>query len=508
MRSATLLTAGSWALALIVGLFCWLSPDSALYPAPGLAALIVGAAFLLWIVGAARTGMPTGAPRLSFRKQVGALAPLFAATAALFLAGRGLLPSPASPTFFIILVGGALWWWSGREAGAPSSGGEEGAIALLLIPPLVVLLPALMIAIWGQALWLTGTPNYSRMVDRFNAVVALSNYRPRHRSGISADAAGMAVIAIGYTGTAQRDPMLIEPVGVLDRPWLPDSGPFGHMPADSVMRRAIRGLTPAERAWLVTVTGHPALGLIDSIAYAAHLDPWAGLKLPLPDDATPFTLPAPSTLGLRNAARLGLYRAALAMADHHPARADTLVREVIGLGLRLHDDSDQLIGALIGTVIAREAGATLAELMTATGKGSEADSIRRHLAAADGAPVAPNLDPFVARPVAIRQGLIEAVMGNTAPRPIEWDLAAMLGIAPCTDLRELLYGPSPRLAAAYERVGARVEDSPHAQAAFAVVHRGIVGSAAHGEVPLIFRPAAWALGRAHAGVCMTSATGS
>lgn len=506
MRSATLLTAGSWALALLVGAFCWLSPDSGYYPRPAVATLVVGAAFLLWIVGAARTGMPRQAPRLPFRTQVGALAPLFAATLALVLAGRGLLPLPALPTFFILLVGGGIWWWADRKPGAPTTTTQESLLGVLLIPPLLILLPTLMLAVWGQTLWLMGTPNYSRLIERYNAASALAPFRPMHRAGISPDAAGLALVAIGNTGTPRRDPLLVAPPAALDRAWLPDSGPFGAMPGDSVMRRALAGLSPRERAWLQQVVTHPGLALVDTVAYAGKLDPWAALKLPLPEEVNPFSLPTPGMMGIRNAARLALYRAALATADHRPAVADSLVREVIGFGLRLHDDSDQLIGALIGTAIAREAAASLAELRTATGKTADAETIRTALAGGGGVTLFADLDPSLDPPVAIRHAIIAAVMANAAPRPVEWELAASLGIAPCTDLRELLYGPAPHLEAAYDVASERVEDSPHAQAAFAVVRRGIAGVAPQGEVPLLFRPAAWALGRAHAGVCVSSGT--
>ncbi|HET7041203.1 MAG TPA: hypothetical protein VFI13_04265 [Gemmatimonadales bacterium] len=177
---------------------------------------------------------------------------------------------------------------------------------------------------------------------------------------------------------------------------------------------------------------------------------------------------------------------------------------MIGFGLRLHDDSDQLIGALIGTVVAREAGATLAELRAATGRGAEADSIRRSLEIPSGAPFIQDLDSLRTRPVLVRTALIDAILGHAAPRPVEWDLAAVLGLAPCTDLRELLYGPAPRLAAAYDAVGARVEAAPHAQAAFAALHRGVLTGGGGGDVPWAFRPVDRALGRSHVGACVTA----
>lgn len=508
MRSTTLLTAGSWAIALLIGAFVWLSPDSPAYPGPVAAAAVAGAALLLWLVGAIRTGIPKGVPRLSYRRQVGAIAPLLAVTVALIFAGRGLLPNPALPLLFVLLGGGALWWWGQHGPNVPTTRGEEIGVAILFIPTVLILLPVLMLAVWGQELWLLGVPNYQRMIDRYNSVGGLAAYRPAPRPGITADSAGLALVAIANTGTTRREALLIDPPGAFPEPWLPDSGPFGRMPADTVMQHAVRGLRPEERAWLRQLETHRGSALVGVVAYAGRLDPWAALKIPLPPETNPFDLPVPSMMGVRAAGRLQLYRAALAYADRRPAVADSLIREVIGYGLRLHDDSDQLLTALIGTAVAREAGLTLAELRAATGKGVEADSIRRGLAVPSGGPLFGPVaaDSVHPRPAAIRAAIIEAIMTHEAPRPVEWDLAATLGIAPCTDLRELLYGPAPRLQRAYDAVGSRVEDTPHAQAAFGAVRRGIITTVAPGGVPLAFRPAVWALGRAHAGACVTGAT--
>src|ERR1041385_4432560 len=156
MRSTTLLTGGSWAIALLVGCFIWLSPDSPAYPGPLAAAVVTGAAVVVWLAGAIRTGIPKGAPRLSFRRQVGAIAPLLAATLALMLAGRGLLPNPALPLPLVIIGGGAIWWWGEHGPTAPSTSAQELGVALLFIPTVLVLVPMLMLAVFGQSLWLLG----------------------------------------------------------------------------------------------------------------------------------------------------------------------------------------------------------------------------------------------------------------------------------------------------------------------------------------------------------------
>lgn len=504
MRSPTLLAAGSWALALLLGFFIWLSPDAGFYPAPAAAGAVIGLAFLLWVVGAFRTGFPVKAPRLSLRVQIAALAPMVAAAVALILAGRGLLPHPLLP-LLVITVGGAAGWWWGRGVGtAPTTPGQELIVAGALIPVVLITGPALVIAVWGQQLWMIAAPNYATMTDRYEAAAAFTPYRPAAHPGISPETAGLALLTIANTGDARRDSLFVETPASLARPWIADSGPFGRRSGDSVMIRALAGLDRAERAWLEEAVGHPGLPLLDTVAYAARLDPWAGLRLPLPPSLNALALPIPNIMPIRNAARLQLYRAALAAADRKPAVAESLVRNVIGLGLRLREDGDQLIVAVIGAAITREAGATLAVLRNARGHTPEGDSLAR--LALPRAPVARTDSVLLGtRPMDLRRQLLDAIITRTAPRPVQWDIAGLLGVSRCTDLRELFYGPSPQLQAAYAAVGEQAGPSPQAQAAFEVVGRGITRGA-EGSTPLLLRPFEMAVGQRAVGACLGAVT--
>ena len=504
MRSATLLAAGSWALALLVGFFTWVSPDSPLFPSPGPAGIVIGLAVGLWFVGAVMTAFPRSAPRLSMRVHLGALAPLVACGPVLMLAGRGLLPHPALPLLCIVVLGAAGWWWSRRAEGRPTDRLQEITMGLALALTMLLIGPALVLAMLGPQIWMIAVPNYAYMIARYEAVAPLTAYRPAARAGISADAAGRAMYAIALTGTGVRDSLLLDQPGRLDRPWLADSGPFGRRSGDSVMAQALAGLTRDQRAWLEEAGRHPGLALLDTVAYAARLDPWAGLKLPLPERMSGLSLPTPPIMALRDAARLELYRAALAAADRRPAVADSLARLALGFGLRLRDDADQLIVAVVGTAIAREAGATLALLHDAAGAGPRADSLR----AASTLPArAPDDGAELARtrPMAVRREMIDAILSHSTPRPVEWDLAMVLGVSGCTNLRELFYGPTERLQAAYDAIP--VGPGERAQAAFAVVRRGILRAAEEGEdTPGFLRLTEFILGRPAGGSCLAAVT--
>lgn len=502
MRSATLFAAGSWALALLVGFFTWLSPDARIYPAPGAAILVVGLAFLVWVAGAVMTGFPRSAPRLSFGAQAGGVAPVLAAALALVLAGHGLLPHPALPMAFILLAGVGGLWWARRSGATEATRAQEVGLSLLLVPIILVIGPALLLAVWGQEIWKITAPNYATMIDRFDAAEALAPYRPAARGAITPQAAGMALLTIANTGDSRRETWFVETPTSLGRPWLADSGPFGHQPGDSVMRRALAGLSREERAWLETAARHPGIAVIDTVAYARRLDPWAGLKLPLPADMNAFTMPLPSTIPIRNAGRLQLYRAALAAADRRPAVAESLARNALGFGLRLHDDADQLILGVVGAAIAREAGASLALLHNANGRTPLGDSLAERSAFRPGIERSDSALEGL-RPMTIRRELIEAVLAHSAPRPVQWDIAGLLGVSRCTDLRELLYGPSERLAAAYEALRGQLGSSAQAQAAFEVVGRGITLESG-AETPAFLRPFELALGRRVAGACIAT----
>jgi hypothetical protein len=449
--------------------------------------VVAAIATLVWLVGAVMTGFPRSAPRLSFRTQVAAVSPVLCAILALILAGRGLLPHPVLPLAVTLLGAGGLSWWARKDPRGPSTRFEEIGVGVGLVFAVFIGIPALMLAIFGQTLWQIGTPNYANAIDRYNSVTQVASYRPAVRPAISARAAGRAFDVISASE---------------DTAWLPADGPFAGWTGDSVMQHALRGLTPAERRWLTSLGSRSATALIDTIAYAAVLDPWTGLTLPVPEGMNAFTLPLPRLMPVRAAARAQLYRAALAAADRRVGVADSLILQVLGYALRIRDDSDQILGALIGTAMAREAAFSLAALKEASGAREEAAAIRRSLQIPATAPAGDSIAET--RPLALRRQLLDAALAHAGPRPITWDLIAILGLSRCTDLNELLYGPSPMLRAAYDANQPPADASEGRRAAYEVMRRGITIADSTVAIPLPFRPAVWALGRSDAAACVAA----
>jgi hypothetical protein len=164
--------------------------------------------------------------------------------------------------------------------------------------------------------------------------------------------------------------------------------------------------------------------------------------LPFPQGASPIALPLPRFAPLREGARARLALALADLADGRPDRAERGVREVISVGLHLVDEGPTLIDALIGTVIAREAGDDLDGLLRATGRTREADDLlrmrtqTRHVTQRMAA-------------VTVGGGTEEALA--EMPRLVT-DTAGILGLrwefylqitsfAPCMNLHSMVFGP-------------------------------------------------------------------
>lgn len=492
MHKIKLLSSGAWILGLLVGLYAWLSPDRAFYPRPIIGLIALGTGLMLLLGWALAVGFRREEPHPSFVAHLGAITPLLAAIVALALAGRGILPYAELPLLFIIGVGLAAAQASKRYVGAPMGRGAEFGVALLGILTLWVIVPALLIATLGEKVWSVADSDLSRPIARIESTRVLDRYRPATWTIMTFDAAGMALHSIAMTGGGELGPLLNPAPGALSRPWLSDSGPFVYWTADSVLRYAQHGLTDEERSWLLRSANLPGLPMIDSVGHAAAADPWAALRVPLSDGVTWPELPLPRVMGLRDAARARLYGAVLpSITNKHPA-ADSIFRVVIGFGLRLRDDSDLLLGSLVGATIMREAGLMMAAQWSTEGKNVMADSL---VATLRGGAWGPRDSVAVTRPPLTRAAVLAAARDTTSFRSVRWEQLGRLGLAPCTDLRELLYGPTPTIRRTYAEAASYFARSPQESAAYEVLTRGIGAYEGASSLPFVLRPAGWVLGK-------------
>ncbi|HEU4570984.1 MAG TPA: hypothetical protein VFS07_10470, partial [Gemmatimonadales bacterium] len=342
MPTPLLLSLGAWALGLLLSALAWWSPDGAWFPSPLAGFVLLLVALVLFLGGMLVAGLRLRAPKASTRSLFGAAAPFFAAAVAVTLAAHGLLPHPALP--LVVTVAGGLWGRRlARGTGAPVRWPGELGFGAAVLVALLIGIPAILVGVGGQVIWQLAAPRYDVPAARLASTRGLEAYRPAPAPDVTAAEAGLALLAVAQTGDTAHSPLFVRVPGASARAWVPADDPFAGQGGDTVLARASRGLTPAERAWLAGVAAHPGFAAWATVARAPALDPWAGLKAPLPPDLSGVSLPLPSYVTLRAAARAQLYRVALAVAERRTARADSLARELVGFGLRLRDDADPLV---------------------------------------------------------------------------------------------------------------------------------------------------------------------
>jgi hypothetical protein len=486
MRKSTLLAIGSWALALFVLFLAWAPPHSAILPGAQVILWVGGGLVLLWCAGVLRSWFPRSGPGLSFRSQVGAVAPLLTTTLGVILAARGILPGPWVLILFSVATAAPLAWWGLRDTAAAGGVITELGVLGLGLPPAFILAPVAAFAFVGSVVWAIAVPDFGRMIARAQAVEVLVPYRVTADPAVTLEASAAAVVAL-------TDTVVNERLG---------EGPFFGWSGDSVVARAAAGLDAEQRAWLRGLSNDPAESHMRTIARAAAIDPVAYIQTPIPAGTNAFSLPIPPVLRVRDVARRQLYRAALAHAENRPAVADSLVREVISYGLRLRDDADMLLLAAIGSSVAREGGLALAALWRARGRTAEADQLVAALA-----PVQPAPDTAGARgrDYNPRAELMARVRDSSGLRALRWEAMGVLGISRCTSANEALFGPAPELAALYDEVRPALVRTPKEGEVFDVFRRGLQGDP--GDISgAAFAPLRWAFGDGTLSGCLTMAT--
>ncbi len=211
--------------------------------------------------------------------------------------------------------------------------------------------------------------------------------------------------------------------------------------------------SPAERAWLAELTNHPAWREFSAVARARSADLLgAHYVLPFPDAATWSALPIPQFAGTKAVAYANGARAAYYMSEGRHADAERVLRETVGFGFQMTGSGSSLIEELIGVVIVGIGRGQLIEYYTMTGR-PEAALLRARrdsvLALHDRGALVPRSVPRTY--AEIRQAMTAKVFDTTLARGERFEMLAMLGLAPCTNVRELVFGPARGLDTTFAR---------------------------------------------------------
>ena len=125
---------------------------------------------------------------------------------------------------------------------------------------------------------------------------------------------------------------------------------------------------------------------------------------------------------------------------------------MISFGLTLMEHDLTLIGDLFGSIVVGYGLDALEELYSATGRDTDARQLRTARDSVDR--ISSELEVVEAQAsgsratqyaLDVRLGLVNIVQDTTALRGLRWDMLAQLMAAPCTNIRELIFGPDEGL---------------------------------------------------------------
>jgi len=341
----------------------------------------------------------------------------------------------------------------------PRGGARSGRWGGLLVPAVALLvalaaIPAWLLGMLGPRMLMVIWP--MRRPDRIIAESRALALAPD--STITPQNAGQALFLLigrseSHRRMAQGLPELPAPAPLppLPRGWpgtpLNPRAPWGDAPDTAqVLEQATRGFTPAQMAWLRTLDAHPVWAAFHTIATARAVDYFgARFRLPLPERADLSAIVrgenvytwSDALFTLRHLAWYNTSRAALRLAERRPDEAERILRETVSAGLRVADGPDFGAASMI-----HEGRRALDQLARLTGR-----------------PVAGLGLTHASPPSALAGELSGAAVDAVARRPRAEALAnardtllsraarfqALAGLAdlPCTNVREMLFGPDP-----------------------------------------------------------------
>jgi hypothetical protein len=363
----------------------------------------------------------------------------------------------------------------GRGVASRPTAGVVTAVAVsaVIVVAAVLLAPFVLVATVGPLLWLA--PSYGSTDARLRvANVTRANTLPRD-SSISPVEAGNALRAlIAASGSAPQQQLFAEnpdPISVPAAPWS-DSLPPGLFPrardgrryaglpsAEVIIGLAASKFTAAEMAYLERIAHAPHWRLYDLVARAPRMDYYgAWLKVPLPDSVVAYDLPIPPSGPLRSYADASVSRAAYYMARGRRDSAEHALRLTVSAGHSLIDNAVTLVQELSGIAMVDYGRQGLLDIWEPAND-PRGVILREQLSSA----LAENEDRqntvraitdarYRANVVNIRAEAVRAASDSTASMAHRFDALNRVAIAPCTNVRELLFGYDADIKGAFDAV--------------------------------------------------------
>ena len=230
----------------------------------------------------------------------------------------------------------------------------------------------------------------------------------------------------------------------------------------TILEAAARGFSPSEREYLKALSAAPAWRDFDLVARAPRVDVIGGrFRIPFGPGAFPEQRPIPSFRTSRELSYAAVARAAHYMAIGERDSAETVLRSIVSYGFAMIDNGSTSIEALIGGVIV----------------GVGRDALQRFYAIQhDPRATLPALTPLPKSSVSpahadaqlsaeeLRRRLLARLEDPAVPRTEQFDGLQSLSLAPCTNVRELLFGPRSDVTAILDRARRTIARYPSERA--------------------------------------------
>jgi hypothetical protein len=350
--------------------------------------------------------------------------------------------------------------------------GIGSAILALMLAALFV--PVFLVAALGPGRWSGWATTLQDAPSRMASTVVVRPFALPADSAISARQAGTALWALEgapVTGWAPEQPV----PEVVRQPWPPLAAGFGatcRVPdgreqasctvpgsawaegpnPDSVILQASRGLSLGEREYLALVASSPNWDLVRTVARAPSVD-YLGSRyvMPFPDTVETFSMPIKRISSTKGLAFANASRVAFHVSRGDWREAERAAREIISVGFRLIDEGEQAIDAYLGVVIVAIGRSQLLQVFTLTGD-PRLDGLQGRVESAvamerQAREAARRISPSGG---SIREAVYASVLDKQAARGLRLELLMALMLAPCTNARELLFGPGPDAVQAFD----------------------------------------------------------
>ena len=355
-------------------------------------------------------------------------------------------------------------WWTRAARVARNA---AAAVAVMMLVPIG------LVSVRGDSLARTLYRAHDNTFARVAAAERVRQFRLAPDPSITPMQAGLALNRLQPTRVTSPGFELLAPEARTAFPWqsMPiSSGMFvtarstlySGPSSQAILEAAAAGFSPSEREYLKALSAASVWRDFDLVARAPSVDVIGGrFKIPFGPGAFPEQRPIPSFKASRELSYAAVARAAHYMAIGERDSAETVLRSIVSYGFAMIDNGSTSIEALIGGVIV----------------GVGRDALQRFYAIQhDPRATLPALAPLTkssvspahagAQPTAeeLRRRLLARLEDPEIPRTEQFDGLQSLALAPCTNVRELLFGPRSDMTAILDRARRTIARYPSERA--------------------------------------------